>query len=193
MNGVVTINGQASRVVLYLSAGPNGAGPFSYVMTKSEPGTWVTTVTAPVPGDYHYTVGVFDNAGQRTIADNDAWNIRVTAAPGSAGNGPQALPDDIPLAPPFSYGSPVAAVFSAAGNSINGSEVISSSRPDVSTSIVGAFYTTHLPRAGWVVDSSSGTAPEATSFSIVASQGSQVCLVQYSGGTVRIYYGTTGS
>jgi hypothetical protein len=137
--------------------------------------------------------------------DNDAWNVQVQGSPatGSSGSAPQTgsgnagaqqsgaqpLFSDIPLAPPFSYGSPVPAVFNAGGRTVNGSEIVSNARPDVSAATVGQYYAVHFPRNGWTTDGTTVPAG-ATSFSMSATSGSRVCIVQYSAGTVHIFYGT---
>jgi hypothetical protein len=176
---------------MYLgSIGPNAPAPLTYTLTETAPGTWMGTGTAPsLPGPYHYTVGLYI-AGKRTVQDRDAWNIQVTGSqPGPPAA--EALPPDIPLAPPFSYGNPVPAVFSAAGRTVRGSEVVSNARTDVSAGFVADFYSTRLPRAGWTVDGSSAPGPGATSFSIAAttSGGTRVCLIEYGASTVHIFYG----
>lgn len=161
-----------------------------FTLVRTSPGTWEATGTAPtVPGTYHYSIGVFDAAGHRSIADNDGWNIQVAAVSTPV---PQVLtfPADIPLAPPFSYGNPVPATFNAAGRTINGAEVVSSTRTDVPATTVAQFYSTHLPRAGWTVDNSSVPGPGATAFTMVGTSGSRVCVVQYSAGTVQVFYGS---
>ncbi len=121
--------------------------------------------------------------------DNDAWNITITGRSGGPGAVPP-FPADIPLAPPFSYSDPIPAVFNAAGRTVRGAEVVSTTRTDVSPASVAQFYTTRLPRAGWTVDPSTLPAPGATSFSIYATNGNQICIVEYGGYTVHIYYGT---
>lgn len=196
LHAVVSISGVARAVQLYLTSGPGGGSPLAANLSQVSSGTWATVMSAPsIAGTYHYTVGLFDMSGHRVISDNDAWNVQVGAANGSAtnpptGNGPQPLPNDIPLAPPFSYGNPVTAVFSAEGRTVNGSEVVSTARPDVAPSAVSQFYSLHLPRAGWTV--TSGPVPAgATSFTIVATAaGNRVCVVQYSASTVQIFYGS---
>lgn len=190
MHAVVTTSGAASRVSLYLSSGPGGNNPLVFTLVRTAPGTWEATGTAPsAAGTYHYSVGIFDGAGHRTIADNDGWNVVVIAV-ATAPPADLTFPADIPLAPPFSYGNPVAATFNAEGKTINGGEVVSSTRTDVAASTVADFYSTHLPRAGWAVDTSSLPGPGATAFTMVGTSGSRVCVVQYSGGTVQIFYGT---
>lgn len=184
---------------MYLSSGPGGGGPITLTLAETSPGTWVGSRAAPLtPGTYHYTVGLYDFSGNRTTADNDNWNVTVTGNSGIGGSnatptsppaGPQPLPADIPLAPPFSYGNPVAATFSADGEQIQGSEVVSNSRPDIPGSTVSDFYSVHFPRAGWTI--SSGPGAGASSFTMVATSGNRVCVVQYSGGTVQIFYGST--
>lgn len=189
LSASVQTAGTVTRAVLYLGSGPGGPAPQQFDLAESSPGTWTSTVTAPtIPGTYHFTVALFGATGRRLLFDNDNWNVTVgsgQAAPAQA----QPLPADIPLSPPFSYGNPVAAVFSAAGRTVSGSEVSSNTRPDVSASLVAQFYAIHLPRAGWNVDSSSVPAAGATSFSIVGTETGRVVVVQFSGGTVHIFYG----
>jgi hypothetical protein len=186
----VQVNGRASKVVVYLSSGPGGAGPESFLLAPVGSGLWSASGTAPsAPGSYHYSVGVYNLAGTRAIADQDSWNITVNASAPTAG--PAALPADVPLVPPFSYGNPQTAVFSAEGQTVNGSEVVSNSRPDIPAASVAQFYETHFPRAGWTVDSSTIPGAGATSFSIVAtSGGNRVCVASYSNGVVQIFYGS---
>jgi len=183
--------GPVGRVELYLGSGaPNAASPLTYFLVESSAGTWTGTGTAPsVAGQYHFTVGLYPRGGKRILLDNDAWNVVVTG--GSAGSGaPPSLPADIPLAPPFSYGDPVAAVFNAAGRTVSGAEVVSTTRSDVAPASVAQFYMTHFPRAGWTVDPSSAPPAGATSFSIYATCGNRVCIVEYSGYTIHLYYGS---
>lgn len=188
----VQVRGRASRLELYLAAGPGGGTPLTFTLSPLGSGLWGASGTAPTtPGTYHYSVGVYSPAGQRTVADNDAWNITVVGAPQQTG--PQPLPDNVPLAPPFSYGNPQAAVFSAEGRTVNGSEVASNARPDVAASVVAQWYEIHFPRAGWSVDPSTVPGPGAASFSIVATGGNQVCVASYSGGVVQIFYGSLSS
>jgi hypothetical protein len=184
--------GQVGRVELYLGSGaPNVAAPVTYLLIESSAGTWTGTGTAPsVAGQYHFTVGLYPRAGKkRILLDNDAWNVAVTGGSGPSG-APPSLPADIPLAPPFSYGDPVAAVFNAAGRTVSGAEVVSTTRSDVAPASVAQFYLTHLPRAGWTVDPSSAPPPGASSFSIYATSGNRVCVVEYSGYTIHLYYGS---
>jgi hypothetical protein len=126
------------------------------------------------------------------VVDNDGWNIQVTGSSAPTPAAAQSLPATIPLAPPFSYGNPVPAVFSAEGKTVTGSEVVSTTLPNVTPDTVAQFYTTHLPRAGWTVDPSTVPAAGAPSFSIVATSTGDpsVCVVQYSDSTVHIFYGT---
>jgi hypothetical protein len=187
----VRVRGRVTRVELYLSAGPGAAGPVTFTLAPQGAGIWGASGTAPsTSGSYHYSVGIYDASGRRTVADNDAWTITVTAAT-AVSAGPQPLPADVPLAPPFSYGNPQAAVFSAEGRTVNGSEVVSNSRPDISASVVAQWYEIHFPRAGWTVDQGTIPGPSATSFSISATTaGGRVCVASFSGGVVQMYYGT---
>lgn len=196
LSATVSTRGDITRIEMYLGSGaPGSPGPKTFVLTDQGDGTWIGTGTAPsVAGMYHYTVGMFTRSG-RFVVDNDNWNVQVGGSPTSAPAVSAApLPADIPLAPPFSYGDPVPAQFNAEGKSVNGSEVVSNSRPDVPASAIADFYQAHLPRAGWTVDSS--TTPSSGSFSITASKaganGTRVCIVQYSGSAVHILYGTAG-
>lgn len=194
----VTTSGDVRRVEVYLASGaPTGAGPLTYTLSQAGSGTWTSTGAAPsAPGQYHFSVGLYGPNGRYPVVDNDAWNIQVgSAAPpgGTTGNSPpapQALPANVLLAPPFSYGNPVSAVFNAGGKTVDGSEVVSNARPDVPASAVGQFYVTRLPRAGWTIDSGAIPEPGATSFSISATSGSEVCIVQYSAATVHVFYGS---
>lgn len=196
----VTTVGTPSRIQLYIGSGaPNAPAPVAYSLVRSAAGTWTGTVPAPnVPGQYQYSVGIFDGTGTRHVAANDGWNLLVdgptsaAAAPTAATSQAQPLYADIPLAPPFSYGNPVPAVFSAVGQQVTGSEIISTRRPDVSPSAVAQFYTIHFPRSGWTVDPSTIPAPGATSFTMVATSGNRVCVVQYQDFTIDLFYGTTG-
>jgi hypothetical protein len=201
LNASVATTGAVSRVEVFIGSGdPTAPAPTSFELTSSGPGAWTGTGSAPATaGQYHFTVGLFDPAGHRTIADNDGWNLTVASpqptAPAPTAPAVQPLPADIPLAPPFSYGNPVPAVFSAAGASISGAEVVSTTRPDVAPDVVLQFYVVRLPRAGWTVDQSTVPAPGATSFSISASKpgaaGTLVCVVDYSSSTLYIFYGST--
>jgi hypothetical protein len=193
LTATVYTSGSVSGIDVYLGSGmPNGPSPETFVLARVAPGTWSATGSAPsVSGQYHYTVGLYV-AGRRTIVDNDNWNVQVTGGSSGSASGPQPLPGNVPLAPPFSYGNPVAATFTAEGRSINGSEVISTTRTDVTPTFVAQWYETHLPRAGWAVDQSTIPAAGATSFTIVGTAGSQVVVVQYAASTVYIFYGTMG-
>jgi len=194
MTAYVQTRGSVSKVQMYLGSGsPTGPSPVTIDLSQTGAGTWGATATAPSQsGQYHFTVGIFGPRGGRNVLDNDGWNITVSGGSSSASSGPQPPPADILFAPPFSYGNPVAATFTANGQSINGSEIVSNTLDTVSASTVGDWYNTRLPRAGWTVET--GTVPAgATSFTIVATEGSQVCVVQFSAGTVSIYYGTLGS
>lgn len=181
---------------MYLGSGaPGSAGPETFALTEGPAGTWTGEGTAPAAGGtYHFTVGIFTATG-RHIVDNDGWNIQVSGTPTSAPSA-ASLPADISLVPPFSYGNPVPATFSGEGRSVSGAEVVSNRRPDVAPSAIASFYEAHLARAGWSVDQSTFPPPGATSFSIGATKasagGTRVCIVQYSGATVHIYYGTAG-
>lgn len=194
----VVTTGAVQRVEVYLGSGaPSAPAPATYTLAPVGPGRWEGGGTAPsVVGEYHFAVGLFDRAGSRTVADNDGWNIQVNGQPTAAPVAAQVqpLPADIPLAPPFSYGNPIAAQFNAGGTAVNGSEVVSTTRPDVAPAVVAQFYSLHLPRAGWNVAPSTLPAPGATSFSIYATApgtaGTRVCIVQYSGSTIYIFYGT---
>ena len=194
LTATVQTSGRVRRVDVYLGSGsPAGPAPETFTLAALGSGTWTGTGQAPAkPGQYHYTVGLYTGAG-RKIVDSDSWNITVT---GAASSPPASLtlPDNIPLAPPFSYGNPAPAVFNWAGSSVNGAEVVSTRRPDVAPTVVAQWYETHLARAGWSVDQSSLPGAGATSFSISAStggaSGEQVCIVQYSDYTVHIFYGT---
>jgi hypothetical protein len=187
--------GGAIRAELYLGSGaPNAPAPITFPLTQGPPGKWSGGGIAPaVAGTYHFTVGLYNASGRRFLEDNDAWNVQVQGAPPSSGpsaiaSGAQPLFADIPLAPPFSYGNPVEAVFNANGRTVNGSEVMSNTRTDVSASVVAQYYSIHFPRSGW---STAGvTVPAgATSFSLTATSGSRVCIVQFAAGTVHIFYG----
>jgi hypothetical protein len=182
----VETSGTVSRVQLYIGSGaPSSGGPSSFDLSETSSGTWTGVATAPSsPGQYHYSVGVFSASGRREVADNDTWNITV-----SGGSGPQPLPDDLPLAPPFSYGSPVAATFTAEGRTINGSEVSSNARPDVPAGAVAQFYEVRFPRSGWTIDPSTIPGKGAVSFTMAATSGSRVAVVEFASGVVHIFYG----
>jgi len=198
LTATVTTTGDVRRVEVYLASGaPTGAGPLTYTLTQSVAGTWTAVGAAPsAPGQYYFSVGLYGPNGRSPVLDNDAWNIQVGSGAPSGGtangatSGPQPLPANVLLAPPFSYGNPVSAVFNAGGKTVNGSEVVSNARPDVPASAVAQFYVTRLPRAGWTVDSGSIPGPGVTSFSISATSGSQVCIVQYGAATVHVFYGS---
>lgn len=176
---------------MYLGSGaPNAPAPLTYALIRSSSGTWTGSGQAPsAPGQYHFTVGLFGAAAGRTVADNDAWNIVVA---GSSSGQAQPLPDDIPLAPGFTWGNPTPAVFSAAGSSVTGSEVASTTRPDITATSVAQFYNVRLPRAGWNLDQAApvGVASFTVSASKPGAAGTRVCIVQYAGSTVHIFYGT---
>ncbi len=186
LDATVRTSGAVTRIEVYLGSGvPGTSGPISTALTETATGTWSGSFGAPArPGYYHFTVGLF-TGGRRTVIDNDNWNIRVLE-PSSAA---QPLPDNIPLVPPFNWGNPVAATFSADGRSVNGSEVSSTTRPDVTASYVSQWYANRLPASGWTIVPSTLPAQGATSFTIVANSGTQVCVVQYAAGTVHIFYG----
>jgi hypothetical protein len=205
MTATVVINGSPYRAVLYLGSGlPSGPAPRSFALTESSPGTWSVSFPAPTqPGEYHFTVGLFNAKGNRHIADNDGWNIQVlgvatstTTPTPTQTQTPSTIPGDIPLAPPFSYGNPQVAVFSAEGQSVSGSELSSNSRPDVSATSVLQFYETRFPRSGWTVDPATIPGVVGRSFSLTATSpspaGTRVCVVQYAAGIVYIYYGKLG-
>lgn len=191
---VQTVGG-ARRAELYLGSGaPSAPSPATYPLGQFSPGKWSGSGIAPmVGGTYHFTVGLFDASGRRYLEDNDAWNVQVQggaspASPGATASGVKPLFADIPLAPPFSYGNPVEAVFNANGRTVNGSEVTSNTRADVPASVVAQYYTVHFPRSGWTT--AGATVPQgATSFSMTATSGSRVCIVQFTSGTVHIFYG----
>ncbi len=189
----VTVSGGASDAEMYIGSPPGGPPPQTISLSETSPGVWSGSASAPsLPGTYHFTVGVYDFSGKRTVADNNNWNIQVTGpvnptvAPAQA----QPVPDNVPLAPPFSYGNPIPAVFSAEGQSVNGSEVVSNTRSDVPAGVVASYYEVHFPRAGWAVDQSSVPPAGASQFTIVATSGNQVCVVGFSGGTVHVFYGS---
>ena len=187
--------GDTQRAELYLGSGaPNAPSPATYPLGQSSPGKWSGSGIAPtVGGTYHFTVGLYDPSGHRFLEDNDAWNVVVQggtapAVPGATSSSVKPLFGDIPLAPPFSYGNPVEAVFNADGRTVNGSEVTSNTRTDVPASVVAQYYSIHFPRSGWTT--SGATVPAgATSFSMTATSGSRVCIVQFAAGTVHIFYG----
>ncbi len=197
LSATVNTRGPVGRVQMYLGSGaPNSPSPVVLSLSEGPTATWTGSVVAPsAAGMYHFTVGLF-SGGRRTVVDNDSWNIQVVGAPTSQ-PAPEpaaaALPGDIPLVPPFSYLNPVVAVFNAGGSVVHGSEVSSNLRTDVSAAAIADFYQSHLPRAGWSVEDS-GTPPGGNSFTIVATKsdaaGTRVCIVQYSGGIVHIFYGT---
>jgi hypothetical protein len=193
LHASVQTAGTVSRVVMYLGSGiPGPVSPIAATLVRVSAATWSGTMRAPsVSGQYHFTVGIFDRAGRRSIADYDAWNVTIgstvpAATPTTAET--VAFPDDIPLVPPFSYSNPVSASFSAEGRSISGYEVTSNSRPDVAASAVGNFYTARLPRSGWAVDASTVPPPGATSFTLAATKGNRVCVVDFANGVVQIFY-----
>jgi hypothetical protein len=187
----VATYGDARRVQVYLSSGPgSSAGPFSYDLSQSADGHWAGAFTAPAaPGQYYFTVGVFNRAGRRSVVENGAWSlvVRGAASTGTA----QPLPGDVPLAPGFSYGNPVPATFNAAGHVISGSEVVSTTNPSANGGALGQFFSVRLPRAGWTVDPATVPAAGATSWTIVGTIGRRVLVVQFSAGTLHFYYGST--
>lgn len=184
----VTTGGSVSRVELYLgTVGPEAPAPITYVLVLSSPGVWSATGTAPsAAGTYTYSVGVFGRSGRRSLVNRGAWTIVV------GGQGPaqaQPIPDDLVLIPPFSYGNPAPATFTAEGRTVHGSEVVSDARPDIKPSTVAQLYTQRLPRAGWTVAPGTIPAAGATSFTIVATQGTQVTVVEYSAAVLHVFYG----
>jgi len=190
----VQTRGTVRAVDLYLGSGsPTAPAPVTYTMTETAAGSWVASGTAPaVVGQYHYTVAVYDAQRNRLFKDSDGWNIQVGAPAGSGTENPgiaQALPADVPLVPPFSYGNPVPAVFSAAGRSVNGSEISSGIRFDVPPAAVASFYESHLPRSGWSVDTGGAPAAGAASFTIVGTKTGRAVVVSYGSGSVHIFYG----
>lgn len=194
IRATVLTSGAVSRVELYIGSGlPNAPAPLTYTLFRLAPGTWVGTGNAPSTGGaYHFSVGLYKAAGQVIHKDRDSWNIVVRGGSQTKPSSAQPLPVDIPLAVPFSFGSPVSAVFSALGKSISGSEVVSNALPNVSPSVVVQFYETQLPRAGWAT--SAGPPRGAMSFTISGTKqgggGTRVCIVQFSGATVHVFYGT---
>ena len=187
----VLTRGPVSRVVAYLgTVGPQAPAPVSYELARGSGGHWSTSGSAPpASGTYGYTIGLYDPEGKRNVVSGQSWLIQVGSSQTSAG--PQPFPNDIPYAPPFSYGAPVAATFNAEGKTINGSEVSSNQRPDVSPNAVAQFYASRLPRNGWSVDQSTVPAPGATSWLLVATKSGRVVAVQFSHATVQIFYGAT--
>lgn len=210
--------GDVRRVQVYLGSGePNAPAPKTYELGSDGGGSWSGSGQAPgAAGAYHYSLGLFNASGHVIHIDNNGWNITVTGSgntgsntgntgsagnPGSSGNGasegnpiiqaqgPQPLPGNMPLAPPFSYGNPVVAIFSAAGQTISGSEVVSSTISSVSATTVADYYSVHLARAGWTITSGASPGPGATSFTISATSGSEVVVISYASGTQHIYYG----
>lgn len=186
IDATVQTSGSVGRIDVYLGSGaPGSSGPISIALTQGTAGTWSGSLTAPSQsGLYHYTVGLYV-AGRRTIVDNNNWNVKVL--PSSTAANP--LPDNIPLAPPFNWGNPISTTFQANGQTISGSEVVSNTRTDVTESYVAQWYANRLPAAGWTVEPSTIPAKGATSFTMVATSGAQVCVVQYAAGTIHIFYG----
>jgi hypothetical protein len=187
----VTTLGDASRVQVYLSAGPGAsAGPFSYELSQTADGRWSSAFTAPTaPGQYYFSIGLFNRAGHRSVIENGAWSVVVRGAASSGGA--QPLPADVPLAPGFSYGNPSPATFNAVGHVISGSEVVSTTNASANGGALGQFFSVRLPRAGWTVDQSTVPAAGATSWSIVATIGRRVLVVQFSAGTLHFFYGNS--
>jgi hypothetical protein len=176
-------------VEVFLTAGP-GSASFSYSLQNVGGGSWAARFPAPTtPGTYHFTVTIFNAAGRAFPHDNDAWNIVIAAAPTPGGGPPATIPANLPLAPPFSFSNPMTATFTAEGRSINGAEVVSDSRPDISASTVAQFYLKRFPRSGWTIDQSTVPSPGATSFTIVATAGQQVCVVVYSASSIQEFFG----
>jgi len=190
----VQTRGTVRAVDMYLGSGsPSAPAPVTYTMTETSPGSWVASGTAPaVVGQYHYTVALYDAQHTRLFKDSDGWNVQVGAPGGSGAENPgaaQALPGDVPLVPSFSYGNPIPAVFSAAGRSVNGSEISSGVRFDVPPAAVASFYESHLPRSGWSVDTAGAPAAGAASFTIVGTKAGRAVVVSYGSGAVHIFYG----
>jgi hypothetical protein len=189
LNASVRTSAAATRVVIFLTAGP-GSTSASYRLQDVGPGSWVSSFPAPSsPGTYHFTITIFNAAGDAFPHDNDAWNVVIAPVPTPSGGPPATIPANLPLAPPFSFSNPTGATFTAEGRSISGAEVVSDSRPDISASAVAQFYLKRFPRSGWTIDQSTVPAPGATSFTIVATSGQQVCVVVYSASSIREFYG----
>lgn len=188
----VTTSGSPTKVQLYIGSGaPNAPAPAAYSLTQTGTDTWTGAITAPsVSGQYQYSIGLFDASGRRHVVANDGWNLMVTGPAPTAVPQAQPLYADIPLAPPFSYGNPTSAVFSAEGRQVTGSEIVSTRRPDVTATSVAQYYSVHFPRSGWSIDPSTVPAAGATSFTMVATSGNRVCVVQFADFTVSIFYGT---
>jgi hypothetical protein len=188
----VTTLGDARKVQVYLTAGPGAAaGPFSYTLVQTSDGHWSTSVAAPsAGGEYSFSVGVFDTAGHRNVISAGSWVLSVHSAQPTVAP-VEPLPDNMPLAPGFSYGNPQPAVFTGAGKVIHGAEVASTTDPSANGSALAQYFSVHLPRAGWVVDQSTVPPAGATSWSIAATSGSEVAVVQFGAGTIHIFYGSS--
>ncbi|PZS01772.1 MAG: hypothetical protein DLM70_11185 [Chloroflexi bacterium] len=187
----VSTTGQVRAVQMSIGSGlPTAPPPIAYKLSLVSNGTWRGSGDAPsVPGEYHYSVALFAEDGRRLLRDNDAWNIQVGNTQPTVAPAAQSVPPEL-LAPPFFYGNPTPVVFSAAGRSVSGSEVVSNSRPDVAPATVAGYYSTHLPRAGWTVSGSQ--LPGSTSFTISASSGQRVCVIQYGASTIHVFFGVLG-
>jgi hypothetical protein len=188
----VTTLGDAQRVQLNLTAGPGSSiGPLTYNLTQTSDGHWSATVAAPSAGGaYYFNVGVFDTAGKRSLAESGSWVLTVAAPPPTAVPGAQPLPASMPLAPGFSYGNPESAVFTGEGRVIQGSEVTSTTNPTANGGTLGQFFATRLARAGWAVDQGTIPTAGASTWSISATSGKLVTVVQFAAGTLHIFYGT---
>jgi hypothetical protein len=188
----VTTLGDAQRVQLNLTAGPGSqSGPFTYSLTQTSDGQWSATVSAPIGGGtYYFNVAIFDSKGHRTIAESSAWMLTVNAPTPTPSAGASPLPTNMPLAPGFSYGNPEAAVFTGEGHVIQGSEVTSTTDTSASGGQLGQYFVTRLQRAGWTVDESTAPAAGAATWSIAATSGNIVTVVQFAAGTLHIFYGT---
>jgi hypothetical protein len=186
LDASVHTSGSVERIDVYLGSGlPGTSGPMSFTLTRGLSGAWSGSFAAPAdPGLYHFTIGLY-SGGKRTVIDNNTWNIKVLQPAGAV----KPLPDNVPLVPPFNWGNPVAATFSADGRTISGSEVSSDTRPAVTASYVAQWYSNRLPASGWTIVPSTIPAAGATSFTMVANSGSQVCVVEYAAGTVHVFYG----
>jgi hypothetical protein len=159
-------------------------------MTQTSDGHWSASITAPVAGgEYTFSLGLFDTAGRRNVVSANSWLLNIRSAKPTVA-AVQPLPANIPLAPGFSYGNPQSAVFTGAGKVIQGAEVTSTSNPSADGSALGQYFDTHLARAGWAIDPSTIPPAGATSWSITATSGSLVTVVQYGAGTIHIFYGT---
>jgi hypothetical protein len=188
----VTTLGDAQRVQLNLTAGPGSqSGPFTYNLTQTSDGHWSASAPAPRGGGaYYFNVAIFDSTGHRSIAESSAWMLTVAAPTPTATTGAEPLPANMPLAAGFSYGNPEAAVFTGEGQVIQGSEVTSTTNTSTSSGQLGQYFVTRLQRAGWTVDQSTVPAPGAATWSIAATSGNIVTVVQFAAGTLHIFYGT---